>query len=88
MQKRFLLTPGYLNNLRCFEYESTVGDKPVRRFKIFDATDDDVQKKDVKHIDDLAKHPGLLLFEAYIDKLGKAYAADRRLSQKTKNTNK
>lgn len=88
MQKRFVLTPDYLNNLRCFEYAGTVGDKPVRRFKVFDTRDAEVQKADVKNIGDLEKHPGFLLFEAYIDKLGNAYAADRRVSPKRKNTNK
>lgn len=87
MQKRFLLNPDYMKHLRCFEYQGTVGEKPVRRLKIFDTRDADVKKITMKSISDFEKHPGMLLFEGYLDKLGNAYAADRRIPQKTKKIN-
>ena len=86
IRKRFMLTPEYVNVLRCFEYEGTVGEKPVRRFRIYDEKDAAHKKLVLKQIGDLDKEPGTVIFEGYIDKAGNAYAADRRVPPKRKIT--
>ena len=77
MKKRFMLSDSYLRMLRCLEYEGMVGEKQVRRFSIFGINESD-KSIAIKTKIDLDNNPGLLLFEGYIDKSGKAYAADRR----------
>lgn len=78
MKKRFMLSDSYLKMLRCFEYEGIVGEKQVRRFSIFGVNESDNRPVTIKTKRDLDNNPKLLLFEGYIDKTGKAYAADRR----------
>ena len=78
MNKRFLLTHDYLTKLRCFEYEGTVGDKKVRRIRIFNPDDVTNNHLEIKTKNDLEAHPEIIIFEGYIDALGKPYAADRR----------
>jgi hypothetical protein len=93
MKKRFLLSDSYLKMLRCIEYEGIVGEKQVRRFSIFGINESDNTPVTIKTKNDLDKNPKMILFEGYIDKAGKAYAADRRspktgkksLTQKTEN---
>jgi hypothetical protein len=73
-----MLSDSYLKMLRCFEYDGIVGEKQVRRFSIFGK--DELNNRPVAIVtkSDLDKNPEILLFEGYIDKAGKAYAADRR----------
>jgi hypothetical protein len=78
MKKRFMLSDSYLKALRCVEYEGTVGEKQVRRFSIFGINESDDKHIAIKTKSDLDKNPKIILFEGYIDKDGKAYAADRR----------
>ena len=78
MKKRFMLSDSYLKMLRCFEYEGVVGEKPVRRFGIFEADETDNKSTAVKMVSVLDKNSKMILFEGYIDKDGKAYVADRR----------
>ena len=93
MKKRFMLSDSYLKDLRCLEYEGGVGEKQVRRFSIFGISETDNNAAMIKTKNDLDKNPKVILFEGYIDKAGKAYAADRRspktgkkpLTQKTDN---
>ena len=87
MKKRFLLSDTYLKDLRCFEYEGIVGQKQVRRFSIFGMNETDSKPVTITGKNDLDKNPKMILFEAYIDKAGKAYAADRRSPKTGKNTN-
>jgi|GEM_PF-1129430 len=77
MKKRFMLSDSYLRMLRCLEYEGMVGEKQVRRFSIFGINGSD-KSVAIKTKIDLDNNPELLLFEGYIDNVGKAYAADRR----------
>ena len=85
MRKRFILSLDYLSGLRCLEYDGMAGEKPVKRFKIFDPGE--VRKKvgRVKTIQDLDQHPEVLMFEGYIDQSGAAYAADRRMPKNNNN---
>ena len=78
MKHRFLLLPEYLGLLRCFEFQGEVHDKQVRRISIFSPEGAREKQVSIKTREDLEKHPELLLFEGYVDKLGNAYAADRR----------
>jgi hypothetical protein len=73
-----MLLPEYLDTLRCFEYDGEVNGKQVKRVSIFSPKVLKEQNLSVKNIQDLEQHHNLLLFEGYIDKLGNAYAADRR----------
>ncbi len=82
MQKRFTLSPEYLDFLRCFEYEGVVGEKPVVRYKIFHSREARERHLDLKTINDIDKCPEIVVFEGYLDKVGNAYAADRRLPLK------
>lgn len=77
-----MLTPEYLKILRCFEYAGQIGDKPVRRFRIYSLKDIEEKNLILKSIEDLDTSPGTVLFEGYIDKSGKAYAADRRVPKR------
>jgi hypothetical protein len=96
MKKRFILSDSYLKALRCVEYEGTVGEKQVRRFSIFGINESGDTHIAIKTKNDLDKNPKIILFEGYIDKDGKAYAADRRSPktgkkmpiQNNENTNK
>lgn len=88
MKKRFMLSDSYLKALRCFEYEGQVGEKQVRRFSIFGINESDNKPVAIKTKNDLDKNPRMILFEAYIDKTGKAYAADRRSPKTGKKTPK
>ena len=81
-----MLSDSYLKMLRCFEYEGIVGEKQVRRFSIFGINESDDKSVVVKIKNDLDKNPKMILFEGYIDKAGKAYAADRRSPKTGKKT--
>jgi hypothetical protein len=78
MKKRFMLSDSYLKTLRCVEYEGVVGEKQVRRFSIFGINESDNKPVVINTKSDLDKNPKVILFEGYIDRTGKAYAADRR----------
>ncbi|MFC1947407.1 hypothetical protein ACFLXY_05755 [Chloroflexota bacterium] len=86
MKTRFMLSDSYLAALRCFEYEGMVGEKQVRRFSIFSINETDEKHLVIKTRNDLEKNTRMLLFEGYIDKAGKAYAADRRSPKTGKKT--
>jgi len=86
MKKRFMLSDSYLKMLRCVEYEGIVGEKQVRRFSIFGINESDNKPVMIKTKSDLDKNPKMVLFEGYIDKAGKAYAADRRSPKTGKKT--
>jgi hypothetical protein len=86
MKKRFMLSDSYLKALRCFEYEGIVGEKQVRRFSIFGIDESDNKPVKITTKSDLDKNPKMILFEGYIDKAGKAYAADRRSPKTGKKT--
>jgi hypothetical protein len=78
MHYRFKLTTDSLHLLRCFEYSGEVGGRQVRRFSIFNPLEAAEQARVIKIRDDLVQSPGMILFEGYIDRQGKAYVADRR----------
>jgi hypothetical protein len=78
MRVRFKLLPEYLELLKCFEYQGTVGGKQVRRFSIFSPGGAAEKHVVIRTRQDLEQHPDMLLFEGYIDSQGNAYAADRR----------
>jgi len=84
MRHRFGALPEYLETLRCFEFEGAVNDKKVKRYRIYSPTRAEQQKLTIASLSDLEKHPGMLLYEGYIDKEGKAYVADRRTSVRIK----
>ncbi|OGN90595.1 MAG: hypothetical protein A2158_00540 [Chloroflexi bacterium RBG_13_46_14] len=86
MKKRFMLSESYLKTLRSIEYEGVVGEKQVRRFSIFSMSEADNKSSMIKTKNDLDKNPKMILFEGYIDKAGKAYAADRRSPKTGKKT--
>lgn len=88
MRYRFKLTTDYLQPLRCFEYQGEVGEKQVRRFSIFSPGEATEQARTVRTRDDLLRSPGTILFEAYIDRQGKAYVADRRNPKKRQKSAK
>lgn len=79
MQKRFLLTQDYLKALRCVEFEGYAGEKSVRRYTIFDGREALNRHLLIASLSDIENHPELVLFEGYIDRDGKGYAADRRV---------
>jgi len=84
MRQRFGVLPEYLENLRCFEFEGVVNGRTVRRFRIYSPAKAQQQKLSIASPSDLEKNPGMLLYEGYIDKEGKAYVADRRTSVRIK----
>jgi len=84
IRRRFGIMPEYLDNLRCFEFESTVNDKAVMRYRIYSPTKARQQGVNIASLSDLEKYPGMLLYEGYIDREGKAYVADRRKSLRIK----
>jgi len=84
MRRRFGVLTEYLDALRCFEFEGAVNDKKVMRYRIYSPTKAQQQKITIAGLSDLEKHPGMLLYEGYIDGEGKAYVADRRISLRTK----
>jgi hypothetical protein len=84
MIRRFGVLPEYLENLRCFEFEGVVNDKKVIRYRIYSPTKAEQQKISIARLSDLEQYPGMLLYEGYIDKEGKAYVADRRASLRSK----
>jgi hypothetical protein len=84
MMRRFGVLPEYLENLRCFEFEGEVNDKKVMRYRIYSPTKAEQQKITITYLSDLEQYPGMLLYEGYIDKEGKAYVADRRTSLRSK----
>ncbi|MBN2076522.1 MAG: hypothetical protein JW762_13315 [Dehalococcoidales bacterium] len=86
MKKRFMLSDSYLKALRCVEYEGVVGEKQVRRFSIFGINESETKPVMIKTKSDLDKNSKMILFEGYIDKAGKAYAADRRSPKTGKKT--
>ena len=84
MRRRFGVLPEYLDSLRCFEFESTVNDKAVMRYRIYSPTKARQHGVNIDDLSDLEKNPGMLLYEGYIDREGKAYVADRRKSLRIK----
>ena len=84
MKLRFGALPEYLETLRCFEFEGNVNDKKVKRYRIYSPTRAQQQQLTIAGLSDLEKHPGMLLYEGYIDREGKAYVADRRSSLRSK----
>ena len=78
LKKRFMLSDSHLKTMRCVEYQGMVGEKQVRRFSIFSINEADNKPSMIKTKNDLDINPKMILFEGYIDKAGKAYAADRR----------
>jgi len=78
MQHRFILLPGYLDVLRCFEYEGVVNGKEVRCIRIFSPHRARERHLSIRSRLDLEQHPDMLLFEGYIDRRGSVYVADRR----------
>jgi hypothetical protein len=84
MRYRFGVLPEYLENLRCFEFEGVVNDKKVTRYRIYSPMKAQQQKIIIAELPDLEKYPGMLLYEGYVDKEGKAYVADRRIPLRTK----
>ena len=84
MIRRFGMLPEYLENLRCSEFDDVVNDKKVMRYRIYSPTKAEQQKITIARLSDLEQYPGMLLYEGYIDKEGKAYVADRRASLRNK----
>ena len=84
MKRRFGVLPEYLDALRCFEFEGAINDKKVMRYRIYSPTKAQQQKITITGLSDLETHPGMLLYEGYIDTEGKAYVADRRTSPRIK----
>jgi hypothetical protein len=84
MRWRFGVLPEYLENLRCFEFEGVLNGRTVRRFRIYSPVKAQQQKLTIAGLSDLEKNQGMLLYEGYIDKEGKAYVADRRTSLRVK----
>lgn len=84
MERRFGVLPEYLDALRCFEFEGAINDKEVMRYRIYSPIKAQQQKITIAGLSDLEKNPGMLLYEGYIDKEGKAYVADRRISLRIK----
>lgn len=84
MRKKFGVLPEYLQTLRCFEFESVVNDKKVKRYRIYSPIKAQEQNITIAVLSDLEKYPSMLLYEGYIDKEGKAYVADRRSTSKVK----
>lgn len=84
MKQRFGVLPEYLDTLRCFEFEGVVSDKKVIRYRIYSPTKAQQQRITIASLSDLEKDPGVLLYEGYINKEGKAYVADRRASLRSK----
>lgn len=84
MRQRFGVLPEYLDTLRCFRFEGMVNDKKVMRYRIYSLTKAQQQNVTIASLSDLDKDPGMLLYEGYVDKEGKAYVADRRKSLKIK----
>ena len=78
MRQRFGVLPEYLDALRCFEFEGAVNDKEVMRYRIYSPVKAQRQKITIAGLSDLEQHPGMLLYEGYINTEGKAYVADRR----------
>jgi len=84
MRRGFGLLPEYLETLRCFEFESVVNGKKVKRYHIYSPIQAQEQHMTIAVLSDLEKYRSMLLYEGYIDKEGKAYVADRRLPLKVK----
>ena len=78
IRRRFGVLPEYLEDLRCFEFESSLNGKKVKRFRIDSPIRAQQQNITITGLTDLEKFPSLLLYEGYIEKEGKAYVADRR----------
>jgi len=84
MRRRFDVLPEYLDTLRCFEFEGTVNDKVVMRYRIYSPIKAQQQNITIAGLSDLEQHPGMLLYEGYINKEGQSYVADRRSSLRIK----
>lgn len=82
--RRFCLPVEHLETLRCFEYDGTVNGKQARRFRIYSPEMAHQRSIRITAMSHLEEHPALLLFEAYIDREGEAYVADRRTPRHAK----
>ena len=78
MKHRFNLLPEYLGLLRCFEYDGQVNEKRVRCIRIFSPNRAREYHLSITTDEDLRQHPGMLVFEGYIDSQGSVYVADWR----------
>ena len=82
MRRRFMLTPDYVDHLRCFELDDVFHDEPARRVRIFSPEAARSAGLSIRTPSDLSKHPELILFEGYTNELGTVYIADRRMPAK------
>lgn len=78
MGLRFALSPGYLGELRCFQYEDVVDGRWAICLRIFSPNGAKEHNLCIKKLGDLEQHPGQLMFEGHIDNLGRVYIVDRR----------
>lgn len=78
MRQAFMLRREYLSELRCFEYDGVINEKPVRCIRIFSPHLAQGQYILIRTNEDLAQHPEVLLYEGYIDAQGNAYIDDQR----------
>ena len=78
LRHRFMLQTNYLDQLRCFETDGQLQERPVRRIRVFDPM---LAKKSglaIRTHADLEAHPEVLAFEGHIDAEGGIYFTDRR----------
>jgi len=78
MRQEFMLRREYLTELRCFEYDGVIHEKPVRCIRIFSPHLAQEQHISIRTNEDLDQHPEVLLYEGYIDAQGNAYINDQR----------
>ncbi len=78
MERKFDLLPEYLDELRYFEQQGMLMEKPVTYLYIFSPWL--VKEKGIKPNDyaDLKHHPEMMLYEGHIAENGEVYVADRR----------
>ncbi len=78
MRYRFFLLPAYLDTLRCIEYDDVIGDKRVKRVRIFSPEQARQHNLCIRGYEDMEKHPEMLLYDGYTDTDGTVYIGDRR----------
>ena len=87
MQQRFMLSEGYLNDLRYFEYEGVINEREVLRILIFHPRLARSQHISLRNHTDLEQHPELLLYEGYEDETRGSLYIENRLQKVNQKSN-
>jgi len=78
MEHKFDLIPEYLSELRCFQHQGLLKEKPVTYLRIFNPWLAKERGIEPKAYADLDRYPELVLYEGHVAENGEVYMADRR----------